>query len=194
MAQGERITADQYTAGIQGIIKDYNIFPSLIPTFEKEFGQNFPTEEKWCESDPACGESPYQEPVTPLKTGPIVGFVIHGLVILFAAFYAFDSTMMVLKEKRIKRDFNSRMRQSIDFKSFSGNNAKQFEEVFNGMDKDGNGYIEKSELREYMNKRETVMPESDFSTLWKSLDADNSGKIDYLEFCAFMAKGNEDGL
>ena len=101
---------------------------------------------------------------------------------------------MMRKEKRIKRDFNSRMRQSIDFKSFSGNNVKQFEEVFNGMDKDGNGYIEKGKLREYMNKRETVMPESDFSTLWKSLDADNSGATDYLEFRAFMAKCDDDCL
>jgi len=189
--QGEKITADEYTTGIQNTIIDYNILPQFIAPLNQEIGQNYPTEEKWCETDPACSESPYQEPKAPLRTGATVGFVILGLAILCAVFYVFHSTTMKRKEKRIKEQFSMRMKQSITMKSFSGNNSAQFHEIFKRIDKDGDGYIERDELQEYMNAKGETMPESDFDALWKSFDIDKSGTIDYLEFCVFMAKNQE---
>jgi len=189
--QGEKITADEYTTGIQNTIIDYNILPQLIAPLNQDIGQNYPTEEKWCETDPACSESPYQEPKAPLRTGATVGFVILGLAILCAVFYVFHSTTMKRKEKRIKEQFSMRMKQSITMKSFSGNNSAQFHEIFKRIDKDGDGYIERDELQEYMNAKGETMPESDFDALWKSFDTDKSGTIDYLEFCVFMAKNQE---
>ena len=91
-----------------------------------------------------------------LSTGPLVGFILLGLAVLFTGFTVFYRTMMARKEKRIRQHFRQRLRQSVALKSFSVNNSKQFEGMFKRIDAEGTGYIEKKELRDYMNKREPV--------------------------------------
>ena len=192
MYQGERLTEDEYISTIENTITSFQVLDVLAAPLKEDFGKNYPTEEKWCEVDPACGESPYQEPITPLRTGPLVGFILLGLAVLFTGFAVFYRTMMARKEKRIREHFRQRMRQSVAIKSFSVNNSKQFEGMFKRIDADGDGYIKKKELRDYMNKREPVISTKDFEGLWTSIDADKSGTVDYLEFCVFMAKCESD--
>lgn len=190
--RGERLTEDEYISAIDNAITDFQVMEALVAPLKEDFGKNYPTEEKWCEVDPACGESPYQEPVSPLRTGPLVGFIFLGLAVLFTGFTVFYRTMMARKEKRIRQHFHQRLRQSVAMKSFSVNNAKQFEGMFKRIDAEGTGYIEKKELRDYMNKREPVISTKDFEDLWTSIDTDKSGRVDYLEFCVFMAKCESD--
>jgi len=190
--QAERLTEDEYISAIENSITDFQVMEALVGPLKEDFGKNYPTEEKWCEVDPACGESPYQEPVSPLRTGPLVGFILLGLAVLFTGFTVFYRTMMARKEKRIRQHFRQRLRQSVAMKSFSANNSKQFEGMFKRIDAEGTGYIEKKELRDYMNKREPVISTKDFEDLWTSIDMDKSGRVDYLEFCVFMAKCESD--
>lgn len=190
--RGERITEDEFISAIDNTITDFQVMEALVAPLKEDFGKNYPTEEKWCEVDPACGESPYQEPVSPLRTGPLVGFIFLGLAVLFTGFTVFYRTMMARKEKRLRQHFHQRLRQSVAMKSFSVNNSKQFEGMFKRIDADGTGYIEKKELRDYMNKREPVISTKDFEDLWTSIDTDKSGRVDYLEFCVFMAKCESD--
>jgi len=190
--QAERLTEDEYISAIENSITDFQLMEALVAPLKEDFGKNYPTEEQWCEVDPACGESPYQEPVSPLRTGPLVGFILLGLAVLFTGFTVFYRTMMARKEKRIRQHFRQRLRQSVALKSFSVNNSKQFEGMFKRIDAEGTGYIEKKELRDYMNKREPVISTKDFEDLWTSIDMDKSGRVDYLEFCLFMAKCESD--
>lgn len=190
--QAERLTEDEYISAIENSITDFQLMEALVAPLKEDFGKNYPTEEQWCEVDPACGESPYQEPVSPLRTGPLVGFILLGLAVLFTGFTVFYRTMMARKEKRIRQHFRQRLRQSVAMKSFSVNNSQQFEGMFKRIDAEGTGYIEKKELRDYMNKREPVISTKDFEDLWTSIDTDKSGRVDYLEFCVFMAKCESD--
>jgi calcium-dependent protein kinase len=55
-------------------------------------------------------------------------------------------------------------------------------EVFVGMDKEGNGSLSREEFEEGMKKHKAKLSSSDLENVWKVLDTNHNGKIDYIEF------------
>jgi hypothetical protein len=55
---------------------------------------------------------------------------------------------------------------------------------FNAIDKDGTGYVEKSELREMASELAYRFSEEELDALMKDTDADKDGKISLGEFIA----------
>ena len=145
-----------------------------------------PSGEFYSESSGACVES------TPFDPTVLIGALVAAFVVILAAFFLWHRRLMKKNEARMREDFGRRMMNSVEIANFSANDPTQLTEMFKQLDGDENGFIEKQELRNFMDKREPVMSEADFNVLWKSIDADKSGTIDYIEFCIFVAKSSSD--
>lgn len=84
----------------------------------------------------------------------------------------------------------------IDFSEFctmmvSAMNAKPSEddmlEAFKACDKDGNGYLSKSEIKTVMADLNIKLSDEDVNNMIKQADKDGDGKVNYQEFVKIMA-------
>lgn len=62
-------------------------------------------------------------------------------------------------------------------------------EVFVSIDKDGNGTISRSEFDSAFDRMTRKLDKSDMDNLWKVLDMNHNGKIDYTEFISACVSG-----
>lgn len=66
-------------------------------------------------------------------------------------------------------------------------------EEFKRIDSENSRIISKEAMLDFLNSGKCGdIGESDFEALWAVLDADKSGTVDFLEFCAFMSQCHED--
>eukprot|EP00116_Pleurobrachia_bachei_P018529 sb/3478791/ len=63
---------------------------------------------------------------------------------------------------------------------------EDFIEAFKFFDKDGDGYISRSELRTIMNTVDGTLAESDIEEMVREADVNGDGKIDFEEFTKMM--------
>nr|XP_006821623.1 PREDICTED: calmodulin-like [Saccoglossus kowalevskii] len=64
----------------------------------------------------------------------------------------------------------------------------EFTKIFTTFDKDGDGHIRKSELREILVTLGHEATDADIATLIAEVDTDDDGAINHAEFLALMAK------
>lgn len=145
-----------------------------------------------CDSgDPSCSVSPFSEPEN-MKTGAIVGFCILGAAVVIGLVVFVYQTKINKMNKVAKQKFAGRLRESSrDFmKGDSGHRQKRTDlmDIFDHIDDDGDGVMTKTELWTYVTSKETSMSESEFNALFKQIDTDGSGMIDFVEFVTFMGK------
>ncbi|XP_062620981.1 neo-calmodulin-like isoform X2 [Saccostrea cucullata] len=85
---------------------------------------------------------------------------------------------------------------SIDFEEFvlmmarkleKSNTEDEIREAFTLFDKDCNGYITVSELRNILTETGQKIRPEEADELIKSIDKDGDGKVDYEEFCRMMS-------
>lgn len=157
--------------------------------------ENCPTEQDFCETDPACSESPYQEPDGSVRVGPVVGFVILGIVLLLAPVLLYIWWEKKTQEKRFRRMFAARIAETIELSA--SNNAltpegltMEFKRIQSGLKQDGgkNRYISKEDLWTFVSSgKGGDMTKSDFEALFAAMDIDRDGKVNFLEFCNFLS-------
>ncbi|CAI4229409.1 unnamed protein product [Auanema sp. JU1783] len=60
--------------------------------------------------------------------------------------------------------------------------------VFEELDVDGDGYITRSELRTAFQRMGHSLTDQDIKAIYKHVDSNNDGKINFKEFCHMMTK------
>jgi hypothetical protein len=157
--------------------------------------ENCPTEEDWCTKDPSCSESPYQEPDATIKAGPIVGIVVGVLVVLAVIAFWLHRRQIAKIKKRNRQAFARRIAETVRLEGSTRQlSPDALAEEFKAIDKQSkDGKISKEAMWEFVSSGKAgEMSESDFNTLWASIDIDKNGTVDFLEFCSFMGQCNDD--
>ncbi|CAL1548361.1 unnamed protein product [Lymnaea stagnalis] len=66
------------------------------------------------------------------------------------------------------------------------NYARQLEEAFKTVDKDGSGYVMASEFKHLLTNMGDRLSDDDFNVLLEELDIDSNGRIQFKEFVRLM--------
>lgn len=147
-----RMEESEWIAAIEQAYEDSNVIESQrIPVPFQEFTldpASYPTEEEWCGgvgNDPACTVSQFQEPDAKLKTGPLLGFIILGLVVFCIPLYALYRYRIEQQERRIKAQFIRGVAKNISISPSAGALSQEnLIAEFARIDKDNGGTIEKA--------------------------------------------------
>jgi hypothetical protein len=134
---------------------------------------------------------PPPEQVQPvLTTGAIVGILFGFLafvVLLFTGVYFIKTKQ---NERRLKSRFVRQVARNISIASSpnqlsADDIAKEIQHISGG--KEG-GAVTKSALKTWLDDGKLgLLSDKDFELLWSSLDTDNSGTIDPVEFCTYLS-------
>ena len=154
-----------------------------------------PTEEDWCVTDPECSESPYKEPEGSVKSSAIAGFTVAGIVVLMAFLYGLHVWRTKQQARRFKKKFAKRMADTIDLRaSMRQLSPDALAKEFQKIDRETpGGNISKEGLWNFLSTGKAGdLSESDFNALFAAIDLDQSGTVDFLEFCTFMGKCSEE--
>jgi len=155
-----------------------------------------PTEEQWCQTDPNCSVSPYQEPPGTVKGSVIAGFTVAGIVLLVAILFAVHVYLVKAQASRYRARFARRIAETIDMRASVRSLtpdalAKEFQRIDEGVSRDGK--ISKEELWEFVSSGKAgEMEKKDFDALFAAMDLDHNGDVDFVEFCAFLGKCDEE--
>jgi len=153
-----------------------------------------PTVDALCEADPQCGPSTksiYQEPNGNVKAGVIAGFLIAGFVLMGAAGFFWHRHILAKQQARNRNQFARRIAETINLTRTTRQVTpaalvKEFD-IIDGKTQDG--FITKEDLWEFIGSGKAgELDERDFNALFSAIDLDGNGKVDFLEFCAFMGK------
>jgi len=208
-----KVDKDTWMAEISKVYTDFSI-PSpddpftLIPGFNvPAFSQPFdattsdktppcvtlecPTDENWALIDPYLGTSPYIEPDGVLTGGFIAGVTISSIVVALLIFYMIYKRGVEAREKRVKKAVLNSLSKSMSLKISKNLTAKDLNEMFQRIDDDGNGNIDKDEMKKLVEEAGVAnMSDRDYDVLFASIDLDENGTLDFVEFCAFFASIN----
>ena len=157
---------------------------------------NAPTDENWALIDPYLGTSPYIEPDGVGTGGFIAGVTISCIVVALLVFYMIYKRGVEAREKRVKMAVLNSLSKSMSLKISKNLTAKDLNEMFQRIDDDGNGSIDKDEMKKLVEEAGVAnMSDRDYDVLFASIDLDENGTLDFVEFCAFFASINivEDG-
>jgi hypothetical protein len=191
--------------------KDFNITQDEIPEWLTE-GEAFPsclaetyggcpTEEDYCGPqgiDPSCTESPYQNPPASMKPGAIAGFTILAIVVVAIMGYVFHRQSVKRQNKRLRKQFAQQVAKRVDLRgSVSQLNPTDLLAEFKRIDQiqggSSDGFISREELWQFVSSGKAgEMSEKDFTLLFDSMDIKGRGKVNFVEFCAFMSSCGEE--
>lgn len=150
-----------------------------------------PNEAEWCVIDPNCSISPYQEPPAQVKAGAIAGFVIAGILLLVLILFGVHKYLQAKQADRYRTMFARRIADTIQVRSSMRSlTPAALADEFNKMNSDvQDGQLSKEELWEFVSSGKAgEMDQKDFDALFAAIDLDKNGTVDFLEFCAFMGK------
>ena len=153
-----------------------------------------PTEDMWALYDPNIAPSPYQEPDGRVKPSVIAGFTVAGFVLFALLGYLCYLQRLKQQARRFRTKFATRVAETIKVGHSARSLAPQaLADEFKRIDQENDKFISKEAMREFLDSGKAgEIGDSDFEALWAILDADKSGKVDFLEFCAFMAQCHEE--
>jgi len=146
-----------------------------------------PSEDEWAYSDPYFNTSPYvQSALTGSFIIIIIIVVVAVMIIALQFIYrrSVDSRVGRVKEAMIKA-----IAQKMDISSLNAFNhltPTELENMFEKIDVDNNGTLDKGEIRGLMEESVANMSNKDFNILFASIDLDGDGTLDFAEFCAFF--------
>jgi len=150
-----------------------------------------PTDENWALIDPYLGTSPYIEPDGVLTGGFIAGVTISSIVVALLVFYMIYKRGVEAREKRVKKAVLNSLSKCMSLKISKNLTAKDLNEMFQKIDDDGNGNIDKDEMKKLVEEADVAnMSDRDYDVLFASIDLDGNGTLDFVEFCAFFASIN----
>lgn len=203
--------ADQtsFVEQIQQAFDTYNITADDTPDWVKNgesvpsciteaFG-GCPTEDDYCGPngvDPSCTTSPYQNPPASMKPGPIAGFTILAIVVVAIVGFILHKRSIKNQQKRLRKQFALQVAKRVDLRgSVSQLNPTDLLDEFKRIDQVGtsDGFISREELWEFVSSGKAgEMSEKDFNLLFDSMDVKGRGKVNFVEFCAFMSSCGEE--
>jgi len=204
----KKLTKEEFVDGINEAYRTFSVAPQArlpVPMEGLSLNGGFPDEDAWCKLDPNCAPNPYSNPTTPVKAGVIAGFTISSVILFLIGVAAGIYIYNKQQTKRYRNVFAARVAQTmsihvpakqmdattlanefkrIDAQTSAGNTNRRASAV---------GNITKEGMWEFLSSGEAVeMNRSDFEALWAVMDADGSGYVDFLEFCAFMGQCHDE--
>jgi len=204
-----KVDKKTWMEGISEAYVEYNIpppdAPSPIPGFDSGiFVQPFdpttsdsapechsgicPTEEDWKVRDPTLGTSPYVEPEGVLTDGFIAGVTIATIAVALIIFYFIYKRGVDNRERRVKEAVLKSISKTMTLRTRTDLSPKNLAEMFQKIDVDGNGTLDKSEMKGLVDEAGVAnMSDRDYDVLFASIDIDSNGTLDFTEFCAFFA-------
>jgi hypothetical protein len=191
-------SAEEWEEAIQAAYITYNVseeYQVPIPMQGQCLTGACPSENDWCKTDPECSESPYKEPDASVESGAIAGFIVAGIVLLIAALYALHAWRSQQQARRYKTIFAKRIADTINVRgSMRLLQPEALASEFKRIDSESqNGSISKEALWTFMSSGKAgEMSESDFNALFAAIDLDQSGSVDFLEFCTFMGQCSDE--
>lgn len=193
-----KVNETEFLNGIRQAYIDYNVLPAdqvqggVLPmeTLSLDGDATYPNETEWCQYDPACSISPYQEPEPTLKAGPIAGFISAFAVLIIVALLIMHWYRMKQQAHRYRQSFMKRIAENIHLEGhLDCLTEEQLAEEFKLIDTGGDGYIQKPELEAFMmSGKSGKLSKNDFNAMWAALDFDHSGKVDIIEFVTFLSR------
>jgi hypothetical protein len=144
-----------------------------------------PSEEHWRVTDPEYSVSPYKEPDGSVESGAIAGVTVAGIVVLIAALYRTDQ-----QARRYRTTFAKRMADAIDLRaSMRQLSPEALANEFKKIDSESpGGNISKEAMWTFLSTDKAGdLSESDFNALFAAIDLDQSGAVEFLEFCTSWA-------
>ena len=161
-----------------------------VPMKTACLSESCPSETNWCAMDPSCSVSRYQEPPGSMRVDVLTGLVITAVIFFVGSFYLLHRYRLRQQEIRFRTNFAKRVADAIEVsESFYALDASKLLEEFQSINPNGDGLVLKERMKEFMQSGKVgYISESDFGALWAVMDMDNSGSVDFLEFCAFLAQ------
>ena len=145
------------THGSQLIVslQEANILESnrrAVPMTGNCLSENCPTEDDFCDGgDPACSDSPYQEPDGKVKPGVIAVFTVAGFLIVAAVFYMIQRINLNKQGKRYRTKFAQRIADTMTVrKSMRSLTPDLLAKEFEVIDQANDGRITKNELWDFL--------------------------------------------
>ena len=140
--------------------------------------------------------SPYQEPDAPMRTGAVVGFSILGIAVVAVIGYVVWASEMKKKKARYKRLFVERIAKEVEMnrRGSVGPSEDELIAAFKSVDTSDDGYIEKDELKAFLSNGKIEIDNKDFDALFASMDLKGRGRVNFLDFCAYLASCDSEGL
>jgi hypothetical protein len=191
-------SGEAWLQAIQDAYDTYNVPEDRqvpVPMEGECFTGACPNEEDWCRTDPECSESPYKEPGGSVESGAIAGFTVLGIVLLIAALYGLHVMRAKHQERRYKTKFAKRIADTISLRvSMRQLTPAALASEFKKIDSESpDGAISKEGLWTFLSTGKAgELSESDFNALFAAIDLDQSGTVDFLEFCTFMGKCSDE--
>jgi len=199
--------AKNFTESIAADYERFNVPNSLkqqLPMNTVCLNDICPTEEDFCQIDPKCSESIYQEPSVTIKAGPIVAIVCAVFAVLIALLFYLHRRSLNKQKDALKNTFAKHVIDTLGIGKGASAEfftmdalTKEFNAIDSGTDEGGDGKISKAELKAFMTSGKIgEVSDSEFDTLFGIIDADGNGDIDFIEFTGFMGdiKNNIESL
>ena len=193
-----RVSEEEWIAEMKKTYKSSNVLEADRPQESPLEGSTClsgvcPTEEDWCQLDPKCSISPYQEPDGTIRAGVLAGFCTAFFLVLFLAAYFWHLRILAEQAARNRRNFVRRVAGSIRLSTTSrvltpNALAQRFQDIDTAKGaRKAKSSISKEELWDFIVSGEAGdMTRSDFEALFEAMDEDGNGTVDFLEFCAFL--------
>lgn len=168
-----------------------------VPSCLAESFGGCPTEEDYCGPngvDPSCTDSPYQNPPLSMKPGAIAGFTILAVIVVAIIGYFLHRQSVKSQKKHLRMQFARQVAKRVDLRgSVSQLNPSDLLDEFKRIDKSiaggtSDGFISREELWKFVfSGKAGEMSEKDFNLLFDSMDVKGRGRVNFVEFCAFMS-------
>lgn len=169
------------------------------PTFTQPFNINSgmtpecitlvcPTEEDWKLVDPYLGKSSYIEPDGILTSNFVTGVTIASVTCALLLFFTIYKRGVMNRENRVKEVVLKSMAATMALKISKNLTADELKMMFKRIDIDGNGQLDKNEMRRLVEDAGVAnMSDKDYDLLFTTIDLDKNGTLDFVEFCAFFS-------
>ena len=116
---------------------------------------------------------------------------ISSIVVALLVFYMIYTRGVEAREKRVKKAVLISLSKSMSLKIPKNLTAEDLNEMFQKIDDDGNGNIDKDEMKKLVEEAGVAnMSDRDYDVLFASIDLDENGTVDFVEFCVFIASIN----
>jgi len=152
---------------------------------------NCPTEADWCLLDPVCSELPFQRPGA-FFNGTDIFVALSVVLVLFAVlFVSLRKRVLNIPAKGYRAGFAARVGTSIQLhQSKKSLTPEELAEEFKRIDRQNpDGRISQDDLWGFLSTGKAgVLDRADFRSLFAALDNENSGYVDFLEFCTFLGR------
>eukprot|EP00602_Paraphysomonas_sp_CaronLab_P000749 CAMPEP_0185028382 /NCGR_PEP_ID=MMETSP1103-20130426/14005_1 /TAXON_ID=36769 /ORGANISM="Paraphysomonas bandaiensis, Strain Caron Lab Isolate" /LENGTH=1046 /DNA_ID=CAMNT_0027562775 /DNA_START=74 /DNA_END=3211 /DNA_ORIENTATION=+ len=118
-----------------------------------------------------------------------VVFILMGALVLLTLFIGVVATSMeeATEDQKQAESVDGRVATIAEEHDLDAHTVLLYREVFNAIDLNGGGVIDSNELRLGMKAAgRNDVTDKQFQKLWRSVDKDGSGGIDFAEFLSFM--------